>query len=86
MPLFKFLELNNLETREPENYLDIVRTGNDISIKVRPSYADNVLCVGPRYQPEDFNVTFPSYLGRKASGVLRKFTEFNYHTLMSQIT
>ncbi|KAK6641358.1 hypothetical protein RUM44_013067 [Polyplax serrata] len=63
-------DLNALQTRPVQNYLEINHTNSDISIKVRPSYADNTLCVGPRYQPEDFEVHFTSFLSTLSSGVL----------------
>ena len=66
--------MNSLETRPVNKYIDLIQNNQQDNqqalVKVRDSFADNILCVGPRYQPEDISISFPSPLGKNTSGVL----------------
>lgn len=49
--------------------------GEDVKyiVKQEENMADNVLVVGPRYQPADFKSAISCYLGRFSSGLLGEF-------------
>lgn len=72
--MIKFLDLNQLNVREPrkrlliENCTDV----NNYNVKCVTDLADHVLSVGPRYQIEDIRFNIASHLGPRTSGVLRK--------------
>jgi len=62
--------LNALGVRPPENRVVITGdTTKDLQVKVEPSFADNVLVVGPRYQSEDIKCIWTTHLGMRVSGV-----------------
>lgn len=64
------IDLNGLDGRSPETRVVITGdTTNKLQVKVEPSYADNVLVVGPRYQSEDFKCIWTTHLGMRVSGV-----------------
>lgn len=64
------LDLNSLDVRSPENRVVITGdTTKHLEVKLEPSYADNVLVVGPRYQSEDLKCIWTSHLGMRVSGV-----------------
>lgn len=65
--------MNEMDVRPPENYVSI--EGNplkNLTVVVRPNYADHPLVVGPRYQEQDLPVSWSNYLGYNTSGVLSK--------------
>lgn len=41
-----------------------------MTVKTGPSWADHPLLVGPRYQAEDFKLSWANHLGRDTSGVV----------------
>ncbi|KAF6204672.1 hypothetical protein GE061_018833 [Apolygus lucorum] len=64
------LELNALEVRPPSTYVAIEgATNEEMSVTVRPSFADDPLVVGPRYRSEDFKAIWATKLGYNTSGV-----------------
>ena len=60
-----------MNVRPPDPYVVIEgETNKSLSVSVRPSFADNVLVVGPRYQPKDFRINWANHLPTDASGVV----------------
>lgn len=65
--------MNQLETRPPSKYVSIEgNPSKNLSVVVKPNYADHTLVVGPRYQEQDLQVSWSNYLGYYTSGVLCK--------------
>ncbi|VVC35893.1 Pseudouridine synthase, catalytic domain,Pseudouridine synthase II, N-terminal [Cinara cedri] len=63
-------DLNASGVRSPEKRVFISGdTTKQLRIKVKPSYADDVLVVGPRFQSEDFKCIWTTHLGMRVSGV-----------------
>lgn len=63
-------DLNSLDVRPPESRVVISGdTTRELCVKIEPSYADNVLVVGPRYQSEDIKCIWTTHLGKRVSGV-----------------
>lgn len=59
-----------MDVRPPENRVVIFGdTTKSLEVKLEPSYADNVLVVGPRYQGGDLKCIWTTYLGMRVSGV-----------------
>lgn len=59
-----------MEVRPPENRVVISGdTTKSLEVKLEPSYADNVLVVGPRYQTKDLKCIWTTHLGMRVSGV-----------------
>lgn len=68
--VYDFIDLNAMGVRSPENRVVISGdTTKALDVKVEPSYADNVLVVGPRYQTEDIKCIWTTHLGNRVSGV-----------------
>ncbi|XP_018574955.1 mitochondrial mRNA pseudouridine synthase Trub2 [Anoplophora glabripennis] len=64
-------ELNEMDVRPPEGYVAIEgNPSKNLTVVVRPNYADHPLVVGPRYQEQDLPVSWSNYLGHNTSGVL----------------
>lgn len=64
------VDLNSLNVRAPENRVVISGdTTKELEVQIQPSYADNVLVVGPRYQTNDIKCIWTTYLGKRVSGV-----------------
>jgi len=75
------IELNLCGVRPPENRVVISGdTTKELHVKLEPSYADNVLVVGPRYQIQDFKCIWTTHLGKRVSGVCG-MTIFNVYYL-----
>uniref|UniRef100_A0A2S2R3T4 Putative tRNA pseudouridine synthase 2 n=1 Tax=Sipha flava TaxID=143950 RepID=A0A2S2R3T4_9HEMI len=63
-------DLNSMDVRPPENRVIISGdTTKSLEVKLEPSYADNVLVVGPRYQSKDLKCIWTTHLGMRVSGV-----------------
>jgi hypothetical protein len=59
-----------MDVRPPENRVIISGdTTKSLEVKLEPSYADNVLVVGPRYQSKDLKCIWTTHLGMRVSGV-----------------
>lgn len=72
--LYTFIDLNSLDVRPPESRVIITGdTTKELRVTVEPSYADNVLVVGPRYQTEDMKCIWTTHLGMRVSGVCGKY-------------
>jgi len=65
-----FTDLCELQCRPPRNHVFIQGTPSSITVHVAPSFADHLLVVGPKYQPEDIRCTWGAPLGKNVSGVL----------------
>ncbi|XP_050525373.1 pseudouridylate synthase TRUB2, mitochondrial [Daktulosphaira vitifoliae] len=64
-------DLNSLEVRPPEDRVVITGdTTKELKVNIEPSYADNILVVGPRYQSEDFKCIWATHLASRISGVI----------------
>ncbi|XP_033228000.1 mitochondrial mRNA pseudouridine synthase Trub2 [Belonocnema kinseyi] len=64
-------DLNALKVRPPDPYVLIEgETNKKLRVSVRPSFADNVLVVGPRYQPQDFKINWANHLYQDTTGVV----------------
>lgn len=75
------IELNLCGVRSPENRVVISGdTTKELNVKLEPSYADNVLVVGPRYQTQDIKCIWTTHLGKRVSGVCG-MAKFNTHYL-----
>lgn len=73
--------MNALDGRSPESRVVITGdTTSKLEVTVQPSYADNVLVVGPRYQNEDFKCIWTTHLGMRVSGVCG-MTHFNVYCI-----
>lgn len=75
--------MNELDCRPPIDYISIEgTTTTKMKVTVRPSYADNPLIVGPRYQEQDFNCRWALPLGINTSGVFCE-NRLIYHVIES---
>jgi len=75
------IELNLCGVRSPENRVVISgNTTKELNVQLEPSYADNVLVVGPRYQTQDIKCIWTTHLGKRVSGVCG-IAKFNNHYL-----
>ncbi|XP_015126934.1 mitochondrial mRNA pseudouridine synthase Trub2 [Diachasma alloeum] len=64
-------DLNGLDVRPPENYVHIDGdTTKQMTVRVEPSYADHPLVVGPRYQPDDFKLSWAHRMSPDMSGIM----------------
>lgn len=71
------VDLNSLNVRAPENRIVISGdTTKELKVQVQPSYADNVLVVGPRYQTGDIKCIWTTYLGKRVSGVCSMVSDY----------
>lgn len=59
-----------MEVRKPRDHVCIEgETNKPMTIVVRPSYSDDPLVVGPRYQNEDFRFTSANWMSKESCGV-----------------
>ncbi|XP_050424537.1 pseudouridylate synthase TRUB2, mitochondrial [Adelges cooleyi] len=77
-------DLNDLEVRPPEPRVVITGdTTKELQVNVEPSYADNPLVVGPRYQEGDLKCIWTTHLASRISGVcvmgINNGTKMAYH-------
>ncbi|XP_030756555.1 mitochondrial mRNA pseudouridine synthase Trub2 [Sitophilus oryzae] len=64
-------DMNKLEVRPPIDYVAIEgNPSNKLSVSIKPNLADHPLVVGPRYQEQDFVISWSNFLGWNTSGVL----------------
>ncbi|XP_012253904.2 pseudouridylate synthase TRUB2, mitochondrial [Athalia rosae] len=64
-------DLNNLKVRPPRRHVFIEgETNKPMTVRVGINWADHPLVVGPRYQTEDFKLSWAHYIGRDTSGVV----------------
>ena len=60
-----------MKVRPPDPYVLIKgETNEQLTVSVRRSFADNVLVVGPRYQPQDFKMNWANHLYQDTTGVV----------------
>ncbi|XP_015596873.1 mitochondrial mRNA pseudouridine synthase Trub2 isoform X2 [Cephus cinctus] len=64
-------ELNEMHVRPPTTYVCIEgETNKPMTVSTRPSFADNILAAGPRYQEKDIKLFCPIMPGKDTSGVV----------------
>ncbi|XP_015596868.1 mitochondrial mRNA pseudouridine synthase Trub2 isoform X1 [Cephus cinctus] len=84
-------ELNEMHVRPPTTYVCIEgETNKPMTVSTRPSFADNILAAGPRYQEKDIKLFCPIMPGKDTSGVvvtgIGKGTKIAYKLLESKTT
>lgn len=63
-----------MKTRKQRQFVNISGdTSQPLTVEVRPSYADDPLVLGPRYQHRDLKIDVANSLHFKTSGVLGRF-------------
>ncbi|XP_032668404.1 mitochondrial mRNA pseudouridine synthase Trub2 isoform X1 [Odontomachus brunneus] len=64
-------DLNNMHVRKPIKHVTIEgSTIENMNVVLKPSYADHILVVGPRYQNKDIKITCANYLAKDISGLM----------------
>jgi hypothetical protein len=69
-------DLNAMECRPARELVHIsgqLSSGESLTVETKPSFADNPLVVGQRYQPQDISLTIANNPGFFASGVVIAF-------------